>query len=226
MGTEEKIGVVADRLADAGTESLAEFEVVERGLSTIVDRVRAGGVELDGGETLAHVLRGPLGRAFRIGVKVVALVRRGVEVGVGTKSLPHPPSEQCVYGLADFLAEDVPAGHLQPAQHRSQRDVGPQRVATAVHAPHEILDPARVTPGQVALRSVLDHFLDDVGAEGGAVDFAEALDSRIGHEFHEEKVAPAKAGRRVPDHEGLDVADLHLLSPSSLSSNTITLRIA
>ena len=56
-------------------------------------------------------------------------------------------------------------------------------------------------------------------AEGRGVDLADADDAVVGDELEEDEVAPAEAGRRVADDEGLEVGDLHV-------RKTITLRSA
>src|SRR5690606_21203064 len=41
-----------------------------------------------------------------------------------------------------------------------------------------------------------------------------------GGELDEDEIAPAYAGRRIADHEGFDVGDLHMAAPSMVSPSS------
>ena len=123
----------------------------------------------------------------------------------------HAPAEQVVDRLADRLADDVPAGHLDAAQDADERDVRPHRVAAAVDVAPQRLDPIGVRTDDVARAHVFDHRRHGVGAERRGVDLADTLDAVVGDEFQEDEVAAAEVGRRVPDDERLDRCDLHRL---------------
>ena len=140
-----------------------------------------------------HVLRGTLGGEIGVEVDVRRVARLGVEVRVAAEALVHEAAEQLVDGLLDGLADDVPARHLDPAQHADERDVGAPRVALAVDVAPESLDPERVGADHVAAADVLDHLRDDVRAEGGRVDLADALDPVVGRQLEEDEVLPAEA---------------------------------
>ena len=54
-----------------------------------------------------------------------------------------------------------------------------------------------------------DHPRHHMGAEGGGIDLADALDAVVGHQLQEDEIAPAEARRRIADDEGLELPDLH-----------------
>ncbi len=125
-------------------------------------------------------------------------------------------AEQFVHGFVDGLADDIPARHLDPAEHADQRDVRPLRITATVHAVPEVLDVERVGADHMPLGDVLDHALHRRRPEGGVVDLANALDTVIRGELHENEVAPAEIRRGIAYHDRPHVRDLHdsLLSRS------------
>ena len=225
MGAEEQVAAVADRLAHGSHVPLAAVELVEPGLPGIERRVVAGRVELEGREAPGGVLRRPLGGKVGIEVDVGRVPGLAVEVGVGAQPLVHPSAEQLVDGLAHRLADDVPAGHLDPAQHADERDVRPSGVPLPVDVAPEPLDVERVGADHVPLADVLDHPRDDVRAERRRVHLADPLDPVVGDELEEDEVAAAEVRGRVADDERLETGDLHVGVPSFRGQNTITLRI-
>ncbi len=209
VGAEQHVGPVADGFADLLHEFHRARDVVQRRLVPVVDRVGAGRVELHRGEALRHAFGGPFCGEIGIGVDVGGVALGGVEVRVRAQALVHPAPEELVDRLVHLLADDVPAGHLDAAQHPHQRDVGAQRVAAAVDVAPQGLDPERIVADHVAGAHVLDHLRHHVGAEGRRIDLAESLDAAVGGQLEEDEIASAEMGRRVAHYPGFDVGDLH-----------------
>ena len=214
---------VSDRLAHRPDVPLAAVELLEPRLPRVERRVVPRRIELERREAPCQVLRGPLAGEVGVEVDVGRVPRLAVEVRVAAQALVDAPAEQLVDGLVDGLADDVPARHLDAAEHAEQRDVGPAGVAPAVDVAPEPLDVERVGADHVRVADVLDHAGDDVRAERRPVDLAEPLDAVVGGQLEEDEVAAAEVGRRVADDERLELGDLHC---GQASQNTITLRIA
>ena len=85
-----------------------------------------------------------------------------------------------------------------------------------------VLDLERVRADHVAGADVLDHGGDHMGSEGRGIDLAEAFDAVVGGELQEDEIASAEMGRRVADHVGFDVGDLHGASPSGGGTCRVT----
>ena len=195
MRAEQQVGPVADRLADPAAEVLATAQHRQRQLMAGVGGVGAGRVELDRGEPLLDVPR----RAFRgeidVVVVVLALVVPRVEVGVGPQPLVHQAAHQLVDRLAGRLADDVPAGHLEPAEHAHHGEVGALGEAAGIALAPEPLDMVRVVPLQVALEHVVDDRHHGLGMEGRGIDLAHAFDPAIGLQGDEDPVHAADVRR-------------------------------
>ena len=82
-------------------------------------------------------------------------------------------AEQLVDRLVQLLADDVPAGHLDAAEHGDQRRVRALGVAARVDDPPQPLDLERIGAHDVACAHVLDHARDHLGMERDAVDLAD-----------------------------------------------------
>src|SRR5690606_4511279 len=96
------------------------------------------------------------------------------------------------------------------AHHRDVRTPGE---AGRIGAAEKGFDVVRVAADEIALGAILDHAGGDVRAEGGVVGLAIADDVGIGRQLDEDEVLATSAGRRVGDHEGLDVGDLQGCCP-------------
>ncbi len=64
----------------------------------------------------------------------------------------HLPAEQVVNGLIGRLADDVPARHLERAQHAHQREIGMLREAARIDAAPHGFDRMRILALEIACR--------------------------------------------------------------------------
>ena len=213
---EEEVTPVPDGLAYGADVVLAAVELVEAGLAWVEGRVVPRRVELERREPPFRVPCCPLGGEGGVEVDVGRVAGLPVEIGVRTQPVVHAPAEELVDGLVDRLADDVPAGHLDPAEDADQRDVRSARVALPVDITPEPLDVERIGPDHVTRADVLDHAGDDVWPERRGVDLPDPLDPVVGDELEEDEVAPAEVGWRVADDERLETGDLHGLLPPSV----------
>ena len=209
MGAEQQVRLGADRLAQPPDEEFRAVEGLQVRLAAVVDRIGPGRIELHRGEALGDAGGRPLRGQVWVAVDALVLARLRVEIGVAAQALAEPAAEQLVDRLVQRLADDVPAGHLDPAQDPDQRQVRPQAVAAAVDRAPQPLDLEGVGPDHVAFADVLDHARQGVRAEGGGVDLADALDAALRRQLDEDEVAAAEVRRRIADDEGLDLGDLH-----------------
>ena len=107
-------------------------------------RIGADRVELDRGEPLFNVFARPLCRQIGVLVDVGPVAVLRVQVGVGSRSLVDAAAEQLVDRLAQLLADDVPAGHLDAAENAHERGIGALGVAAGVDDPPQPLDLERI----------------------------------------------------------------------------------
>ncbi len=216
---DEKVGPVADRLADEPHVALGALERLERRLPRVESRVGAEWIELDRREALGHVLRSPSRGGLGIVVDVSRVPVRGVEIRVGAEPLAHSAAEERMDRTIELLPDDVPARHLDPAQNADQGDIRSLGVAPRVDLAPQLLDPAGVGSDHVALADVLDHPRDRVSPERRRVDLPDALDPGVGGQLDEHEIPPPVRGRRIRDHERLRVDDLHqyAIQPPSTS---------
>ena len=178
MGSEQQIGGVADGGADFAAEALAPVQRLQIGHAPVIDGVLARRVKLHGGETLGNARGGRLGAGGGVIVEYRRiLVRPRIEVGVGSQPLIHQPAKKRVNRTVERLADDVPAGHFQPADHALDRRVGAVAEAGPVGLPPEMLDPVRRLALEIALEHVLGHPADNLRGKARGIDFADAGDA-------------------------------------------------
>ena len=113
MGAEQDIGLGADSFTDSGNHALRKIESFERGLMTVEHGIWPCGVELHCGEPTADFEGCSFCCRRRVAIDVGGVSRFGVQIGIRTKRIVHPATKQLVRGFADFLADDVPARHLE-----------------------------------------------------------------------------------------------------------------
>ena len=209
VGAEQQICLCAHRLAQCPRKSLAEIERFERQLPSVKCRIRSGRIELQRGEALGEVFRSPRRRQIGIVIDVALVTRPRVDVGVGPQPLVHLPAEQLVDRLVGGLADDVPAGHFQRAQHAHQAQVRMLGKAARIDPPPQRFDVVWIAPFGIARVNVLDHPGDKMRIERHAVGLADTADPARRRQLDEHEVAPAKMRRRVADHERADLRKLH-----------------
>ena len=219
MRPDEQVAAVADRLAHPRDVRLGAGERLEARLARVERRVRAERVELERSESLRDVGRGAFRREVGIRVHIDRVVGLGIEIGVGAKLLVHAPAQEFEHGPADRLADDVPAGHLDPAHDALQREVGAPRVAARRDPAGERFDCERIRAFDVAVEDVGDHRLERPGVECRRVHLADARDPVVGGEREEYEVTPPERRWRVPDDKGAELRDPH-------EAGTLALRIA
>ena len=121
----------------------------------------------------------------------------------------HLAAEQLVDRLVSFLADDVPAGHLERGEAAHAGDVGALGEAGRINPAEEVLDVMRIAADEITLGHVLDHPGGDMRRESRVVGLAVADHTAIGGELDEDEIFAADAGWRVADNPGLDVGDFH-----------------
>ena len=227
VGPEQEVGAVAHRRADRAAEGLGAVEVRQRRLVAAEDRVGPGGVELDRGEAGGD----EAGRRGRRGFGVVVegrriLSRARVEVGVGAQPVAGATAPERVDRAAARLAEDVPAGDLEPgegAHHGRVRTLAEAgRIGPAKHQ----LDRLRALAGHVALEDVGDHRAHRRRPDRRGIDLAPAGDAVVGRHLDENEVASAEGRRRVADDQHLEVAELHRGAPKTTVRRALPERVA
>jgi hypothetical protein len=213
MGAEEDVGAGAHRLAHSLDHAGGEIDVGEKRLVPALDPVGPGRIELHRREALAHGLDSCSGGKIRIIVDILRAVggqRIGaaggrIEIGVGAKPLMHPPAQQLVNRLARFLADDVPAGHLQRRTAGHHGHVRPLREARRVAEPEEVLDIVRISADQVTRGDILHQLRGQMRIKGRIIGFAISDDAAVGDQLDEQEVSTAGLWRRVGHHEGFDI---------------------
>ena len=188
VGPEQQIALRADCLADLPAERLRKLEPLEARLARIEIRIAARRIELDRGETHRGILGGALGG--EVGITVdrgiamrVAFGGTRIKISVGAQPLVHLAAQQLIDGLVERLAHDVPAGHLEPAEHAHQGDVGPQRITTAVDIAPQGLDPEGIGAEHMMLENILDHRDNDLRCERRRIDLANAFHAAVGDQL-------------------------------------------
>ena len=178
VGAEAQVGPGPDGFTNGSGEGDRPLDAMQRRLVPTHRGVRTRRVELHRGESPGDLLGGPCSCEVRVEVHVGGVAGLGVQVGVGAQGLVDPTAEQAVDGLADGLAHDVPARHLETARGRHQRDVRALGEAAAVGPTPEPLDLERVVPDE-ANRSArfADPCGDHLRAERRGVRLAPAHDA-------------------------------------------------
>jgi len=134
--------------------------------------------------------RGELIRRFR---------RHEPGVGVASHSVAALPAQQLPHRLAQQLALDVPAGHLQTGQGTGQHGAHAP-VGVAIEVVAERFDVQRAAPQQRG-REVVDHAHDRVFVQPDGR-FAVAVQAFVGLDFHEGQVGPIHVAE--PSFDGGD----------------------
>jgi hypothetical protein len=209
VGADEQVTAVADGVPQARDIRLCSRKRLEARLARVERGVRPNRIELQRRESHGDVGGGAFGRQVRVRVHVSDVARLGVQVRVRTEPLVHTPAEELVDRLAHRLADDVPARHLDPAQHAAEQEVGAAGVPPHGDDSTELLDPKRVCAEHVLLEHVLERPLDHGRMQRCGVDLADPRHAVVGRELEEDEVAPSEGGRRVADDEGLELRDLH-----------------
>lgn len=123
MRAEQQIGARADRFPHLARIGLAAIQGLERGLAAVIYGIGPGRIELDRRKPLVHVFRRALGRHIAVVIDVGGVVGFRIQVGIRAQAFVDAPAEQFVHGLVDSLADNIPAGHLDPAEHADERDI-------------------------------------------------------------------------------------------------------
>jgi hypothetical protein len=145
------------------------------------------------------------GRQRCVVIDLAALVGARIDVGIGAQPLVHLAAKQPVDRLAGSLADDVPAGHLERAEHAHHAQVRMLREAAAVHASRQQLDVMRILVRKVAPEHILEQSGDQRGMKRHAIGFTDPRDIVVGRQLDEYEPAAAEMRRRVADHKGPDV---------------------
>ena len=130
-------------------------------------------------------------------------------------------AEQVVDGLAERLAHDVPAGHLDGAQAPHHGVVGMlvmvvRLVALAVvHGAPQPLDLERIAADDIGLAHVLEQLRHCQRVERRLVDLPDPFDAVVRHELDEDPGPPATVRPRRADHVRLDLDDFQRALPPS-----------
>ncbi|MNQ94420.1 hypothetical protein D3C85_1099370 [compost metagenome] len=211
VGAEEQIALVTHRFADLAAEGFAAFQHFQRDLMPGVRGVRACRVELHGGEAFVHVLDGALGGQVRVVVVVLALAVERVQVGVGTQAFVDLAAQQFIDRFVRRFADDVPASHLQAADHAHHGQVRALSEAARIGLAEKTLDVVRVVVQQVAFEHVFDDRQHGFWAESRGVDLAHAFNAAVGLELDEQPVHAADVRRGYGDDMGFKGDDFHLM---------------
>ena len=176
---------------------------------TGIGRVGAGRVELHRGEALLDVSGRALGREIHVVVVVLTLVVERVQIGVGAEPLVHQAAHQLVDRLVRGLADDVPAGHLEPADDAHHGQVRTLGEAAGIGLAPEALDVVRIVALQIALEDIGDDRHHGLRMERRGIDLADTLDAIVGLQRDEDPIHPADMRRRHRDDVRLHRDDLH-----------------
>ena len=210
MGAEKEVRLVAHRLADLRAEGHRAGDVAHRRLMPASDRIGAGGVELHRGEALFHRPRRGLRRHVGIDPELRRILARlGVEIGVAPDPLVHLAAQERPDRPVARLAQDIPAGDLQPSEGAHHRRIGPLGETRGIDPAEHQLQVLRVLPRHVALEDVLDHRPHRLGADGRGIAFAITHDPVVGRQLRKDPVAPAPARGRRRHDEDFQILELH-----------------
>ncbi len=121
----------------------------------------------------------------------------------------HQPAEQRPDRAVAGLAEDVPAGDLEPREGAHDGQVGALGEARGIGAAEHQLDVFGVLAGHVAGEDVRDHRPHRLGADRGGIAFAPAGDAVVGGELDEDPVAPAPARGRRGGDDDVEIGEFH-----------------
>ncbi|MNE44213.1 hypothetical protein D3C80_1384310 [compost metagenome] len=122
----------------------------------------------------------------------------------------HLAAQQLIHRLVRRLADDVPAGHLQAADHPHHGQVRALGETAGIGLAEKALDVVRVLVQQVTLEHVFNDWQHGLGAEGRGVDLANAFDAAGGAQFDEQPVHAADMRWRYGDDMGFKGDDFHL----------------
>jgi hypothetical protein len=209
MSPYQQIGPGSDRLAQHTHELLGSIQRLERELASVKDAVRTDRIELQRGKTLPQVIVRALGRQRRVVIDLAALIRARVDVGIGAQLLVYLSAEQFVDRLAGRLADDVPAGHLERAEHAHHGQIRMLSEAAAIHAPRQRLDVVGFVALQVAAKHVFKQFGHEIGMKRHAIGFPDPEYIVVGRQFDEHEPPAAEMRRRIADHKSPDVLQPH-----------------
>ena len=214
VGAEEKVDPVAHRLADRLAEGDGAGDVGHRRFMAAADGVGAGGVEFDGGEAQVHEADGGLGGGVGVDPELGGfLAGFGVKVGVAADAVVHLAAQKRPDRAVARLAEDVPAGNLQPREGAHHGGIGALGETGGIGAAEHQLDVFGVFALHVAFEDILDHRAHRLWPDGRGIAFAVADDAVVGGELREDPVAPAPAGERGGDDEDFEVLQFHARVP-------------
>ncbi len=221
MRAEQQIRPGSDRLAQL-PQNARTLERAQGQLTAIESRIRTCRVELERREALRQIFGGTLGRQIGVLIDIGAIARPRIDVRVRAQPLVDLTTEQLVDRLVCGLADDVPASHLERAQHGTERQVGVLRVARGVHAPPHGLDVVRIASDEVPLKGILEHPSDQIRSERHTVGLTDTVHVIVGSELHEHEVSSAKVWGRIADDEGFDAFEFHASIIASPCGSTTT----
>jgi hypothetical protein len=136
-----------------------------------------------------------------------------IEIGVGAQPVVASASQEIIDRLIQRFARDVPASHLQGADHPHHGQVGVLGVPAGVERAPEHLGVQGIGADDETLPQILDQTYHRFGQKGHGIGLADALDALVGVEFDEHPVPPASMRRRIAHDERFEFSDLHLDLP-------------
>ncbi len=213
MRADQETAARADRFADAGGVPVGEIQRFHRQLPGIESRVGPRRVEFQRGKPLGDILQRPFRRG--VGVVVNLLVRdgvgRGIQIGIAAQPFMYLSAEQFIDRLVQRLADDIPERHFDAAEDTHHHGIGTLREAGRIDKAEVPFDLARFGARKMPREHVVDHRGQRLGVKRHPVDFSIADDAAGSRDLDENPVRPTPVDGCVPDHEGLDVLDLHAL---------------
>ena len=125
VGAEQQIGLVANRRADRFAKGDRLRDVGHRRHMPAAQCIGPRRIELDRGIATRHTVqrrfRRHLGRGPESGHIVM---RQRVKIGIAPHAFIHPAADQGIYRTIPILAQNIPAGDLQPRKCAHDGQVG------------------------------------------------------------------------------------------------------
>ena len=217
----QQVTAAADGVSYVLDHHLGILECLQRKLSGVEGRHGHDRIELERGETLLQVMKGSfrsqIGIAESIGYRqdvlfpggVGCVVAARIDVGIGAEPFVYLAPEEIVDRLVEGLADDVPAGHFDAAEHAHRAQVRMLGVAAGVDDAPETLDLERFPSDDIAFHHVLDQLCDLVWMKRDSVDFSKAFNLIVCGQLQEDEIGSSVVGWRISYDVGLEIGNLH-----------------
>jgi len=119
-------------------------------------------------------------------------------------------AQQFINGFVQRFADDVPARHLDGAEHAHDGEIRTLGVTAGVYDSPESLYFKRVRPHDISFKYIHHHLLHNMWMKRHGIHLPDPFHTSVGYQFDEHPVTTAKMGGWIRYGVNFDVRNFHI----------------